>query len=116
MGDTDWRPSICPTCGEWREAAEHPLCRNPNCIECVPVDKPTMAGIKRVQAFETSDGVTHSSFEKAVAHEVSHLLNKQIDADLITMHGEIKIEVLSTWLANHAPLRSGLIRLLSQLS
>ena len=31
MRDTDWRPSPCPVCGYWREAAEHPVCTNPNC-------------------------------------------------------------------------------------
>lgn len=31
MQDTDWRPSPCPTCGEMREAAEHPVCENSSC-------------------------------------------------------------------------------------
>lgn len=31
MEDTDWRPSPCPTCGEWRAAARHPVCTNKNC-------------------------------------------------------------------------------------
>ena len=31
MEDTDWRPSPCPICGEWREAARHPVCTNKNC-------------------------------------------------------------------------------------
>jgi len=31
MEDTDWRPSSCPVCGEMREAARHPVCRNVDC-------------------------------------------------------------------------------------
>ena len=31
MRDTDWRPSRCPHCGEWREAREKPICQNPKC-------------------------------------------------------------------------------------
>ena len=31
MEDTDWRPSPCPGCGEMREAARHPVCKNTNC-------------------------------------------------------------------------------------
>ena len=35
MEDTDWRPSPCPVCGEMREAARTPVCRNPDCGEDV---------------------------------------------------------------------------------
>ena len=35
MEDTDWRPSSCPVCGEMREAARTPVCRNPDCGEDV---------------------------------------------------------------------------------
>ena len=35
MEDTDWRPSPCPACGEMREAARTPVCRNPDCSEDV---------------------------------------------------------------------------------
>jgi hypothetical protein len=35
MEDTDWRPSACPVCGEMREAARHPVCRNVDCSEDV---------------------------------------------------------------------------------
>ena len=35
MEDTDWRPSPCPVCGEMREAARNPVCRNPDCSEDV---------------------------------------------------------------------------------
>lgn len=31
MIDTDWRPSPCPDCGEYRAAAKNPVCDNPNC-------------------------------------------------------------------------------------
>lgn len=31
ISDTDWRPSKCPHCGEWREASEKPNCKNKNC-------------------------------------------------------------------------------------
>lgn len=31
MEDTDWRPSPCPLCGEMREAARTPVCRNVAC-------------------------------------------------------------------------------------
>jgi hypothetical protein len=35
MEDTDWRPSPCPQCGEMREAAKSPVCRNVDCSEDV---------------------------------------------------------------------------------
>ncbi len=31
MEDTDWRPSPCPECGEIREAARYPVCKNVIC-------------------------------------------------------------------------------------
>lgn len=31
MRDTDWRPSACPICGKTRDAAERPVCKNPDC-------------------------------------------------------------------------------------
>ncbi len=31
LEDTDWRPSPCPLCGEMREAARTPVCRNVAC-------------------------------------------------------------------------------------
>jgi len=31
MEDTDWRPSPCPECGEFRGAARYPVCKNKNC-------------------------------------------------------------------------------------
>jgi hypothetical protein len=35
MEDTDWRPSPCPLCGEMREAARNPVCRNVDCVNDV---------------------------------------------------------------------------------
>jgi hypothetical protein len=35
MEDTDWRPSPCPQCGEMREAARNPVCRNVDCVNDV---------------------------------------------------------------------------------
>jgi hypothetical protein len=35
MRDTDWRPSPCPACGEMREAARNPVCRNVDCVNDV---------------------------------------------------------------------------------
>jgi hypothetical protein len=35
MKDTDWRPSPCPACGEMREAARNPVCRNVDCVNDV---------------------------------------------------------------------------------
>lgn len=31
MEDTDWRPSPCPECGQWRDAAKYPICMNKEC-------------------------------------------------------------------------------------
>ena len=31
MEDTDWRPSACPHCGEMRESARYPVCKNKQC-------------------------------------------------------------------------------------
>ena len=41
MRDTDWRPSNCPECGRIRNAAEHPVCDNPDCA-ANPKGKRTM--------------------------------------------------------------------------
>jgi hypothetical protein len=35
MEDTDWRPSPCPLCGEMREAAKSPICRNVDCANAL---------------------------------------------------------------------------------
>lgn len=64
MRDTDWRPSRCPTCGEWREAAEFPACQAAGCPDAGTV-------------FDMKEGNTPARKEKLMTAQENHDLESQ---------------------------------------
>ena len=88
MEDTDWRPSPCPDCGEYRAAAKNPVCDNPNCSKSKGTRK--MKTEQKYVWFDTDDG-----FKGIVTDLEALYRHPNYDAEdrLYELGTEVKLEV-----------------------
>lgn len=126
MQDTDWRPTLCPVCGETRAADKDPICRNKECrvfgylpvevtnylndAEKAPsVNRSTTSRFQKVECYQTADGELHAFKEDAVAHELAKLLR---GTDEI---GKDEAQYVSHAITQSPNLRTRIVELLKEL-
>jgi hypothetical protein len=102
MIDTDWRPSPCPDCGEYRAAAKNPVCLNPNC--------PKSKGTRKMKTEQKYIWMDAGEYFKGIVTDLEKLFRDPSydTADkLYELGPEVKLEMSVKAILKNPVFRSG---------